>query len=251
MIEAIGEVAIYGAALEEMHNYFLSNSARNCILSLSERKLFTQKKRDFGICRPAIRFQSKKTIFFVALQYRFNLLQMDIWDKQKRSEVMSKIRSKDTKPEIKLRKGFHAQGFRYRINYKKLPGSPDIVFPKYMTAIFVNGCFWHGHDNCKLSHIPKSNVDFWQNKIQKNKLRDKNIKYLLISSGWKVIVVWECEIKTKLKLKRTVDKIANWFRRLEEPARKQLVRVQVYDEFDSDVKLVAEDRIVYSKKEQY
>jgi len=163
---------------------------------------------------------------------------------------MSKIRSKNTKPEIKLRKAFHAQGFRYRINYKKLPGSPDIVFPKYMTAIFVHGCFWHGHENCKLSHIPKSNVDFWQKKIQRNKLRDKNIKYLLITSGWKVIVVWECEIKTKLKLKRTVDKIGSWLKGLDQPPKKRLVHVQLYDEFEDDVKIVAEEDIAYPKPKQ-
>ena len=92
---------------------------------------------------------------------------MDIWDKKKRSEVMSKIRSKNTKPEMTLRKALFANGYRYRINYKKLPGKPDIVFPKYKTAIFVHGCFWHGHDiNCIDSHIPKTNTSFWIEKIR-------------------------------------------------------------------------------------
>ena len=84
---------------------------------------------------------------------------MDIWDKKKRSEVMSKIRSKNTKPEILLRKALFAKGYRYRINDKRLPGKPDIVLPKYKTVIFVHGCFWHGHENCKIAHIPKSNIE--------------------------------------------------------------------------------------------
>lgn len=185
------------------------------------------------------------------MQYSFNPPhEMDIWDKQKRSEVMSKIRSKDTKPELKLRKALFAQGLRYRVHYKMLPGSPDIVFPKYKTVIFVQGCFWHGHENCKLSHLPKSNAVFWKNKIEKNKNRDKQIKYQLIVSGWKVIEVWECEIKTKLKLKRTVDKITNWLRKLEVSAQEGLVHVQVYDEFDDDVKIVAEEDIAYCKLKQ-
>lgn len=94
---------------------------------------------------------------------------MDIWDKQKRTDVMARIRSKDTKPEIMLRKSLFAQGFRYRINYKKLPGKPDIVLPKYKTVIFVNGCFWHGHENCKIAHIPKSNIAFWEKRFQETK----------------------------------------------------------------------------------
>lgn len=92
---------------------------------------------------------------------------MDIWDKKKRSEVMSKIRSKNTKPEIALRKALFAKDYRYRINDKKLSGKPDIVLPQYKIVIFVYGCFWHGHENCKVAHIPKSNIDFWKDKIEK------------------------------------------------------------------------------------
>lgn len=123
---------------------------------------------------------------------------MDIWDKQKRTDVMSRIRSKDTKPEIMLRKSLFAQGFRYRINYKKLPGKPDIVLPKYKTVIFVNGCFWHGHENCKIAHIPKSNIAFWKKKISKNKERDLENNIKITQLGWKVITIWECEISKKL-----------------------------------------------------
>lgn len=128
---------------------------------------------------------------------------MDIWDKKKRSEVMSKIRSKNTKPEILLRKALFSKGLRYRINYKKLPGKPDIVFPKYKTVIFVHGCFWHGHKNCKIAHIPKSNINFWKNKIEKNKERD-GLNYERITYfGWKIVVVWECQIS-----KKTIQELA-------------------------------------------
>lgn len=128
---------------------------------------------------------------------------MDIWDKKKRSEVMSKIRSKNTKPEILLRKAVFSKGLRYRINYKKLPGKPDIVFPKYKTVIFVHGCFWHGHKNCKIAHIPKSNINFWKNKIEKNKERD-GLNYERITHlGWKIVVVWECQIS-----KKTIQELA-------------------------------------------
>lgn len=173
---------------------------------------------------------------------------MDIWDKQKRSEVMSKIRSKNTKPEIKLRKALFAQGFRYRINYKRLAGSPDIVFHKYKTVIFVQGCFWHGHHQCRLSHLPKSNTEFWKNKIEKNKQRDKDIKLNLIVSGWRVIEVWECEIRTKNKLKLVVGKICTCLRNLEESPQKRVVHIQIYDEFDNDIKIVAEDKVQYNNR---
>lgn len=119
---------------------------------------------------------------------------MDIWDKKKRSEVMSKIRSKDTKPELMIRQFLFSKGLRYRVNYKMLPGTPDIVFSKYKIAIFVNGCFWHGHD-CKDSHIPKTNINFWKNKIDKNKERDERNIFKIQSLGWKIFVMWECELK--------------------------------------------------------
>lgn len=123
---------------------------------------------------------------------------MDIWDKQKRTDVMSRIRCKDTKPEMMLRKSLFAQGLRYRIYYKKLPGKPDIVLPKYKTAIFVNGCFWHGHENCKIAHIPKSNIVFWEKKISRNKERDLENYTKITQLGWKVMTIWECEISKRL-----------------------------------------------------
>ena len=116
-----------------------------------------------------------------------------------RSENMARVKSKNTKPEIFLRKLLWPKGFRYRVNYKNLPGSPDIYLPKYKTAIFVNGCFWHMHENCKYSSIPKSNYEFWKNKLEGNVERDKKNYAQLESMGIKVIVVWGCEIKEILK----------------------------------------------------
>ena len=108
-------------------------------------------------------------------------------------KIMSAIKSKDTKPELLLRKALWKYGIRYRVNYKKLPGKPDIVITKYKIAIFCDGDFWHGH-NCKKGKLPSSNIDFWRGKISNNKLRDDKNSDLLIKLGWKVIIIWQCEI---------------------------------------------------------
>ena len=108
---------------------------------------------------------------------------------------MAAIKGKDTKPEMIVRKYLFSKGLRFRVHVKKLAGSPDIVLPKYKTIIFVNGCFWHGHDGCKYSHLPKSNEFFWEQKIRRNKARDIANDYVLQTQGWKVIHIWECEIK--------------------------------------------------------
>lgn len=120
---------------------------------------------------------------------------MDIKSKESRSYNMSRIRSKDTKPEELVRKYLFAQGFRYRKNDTRLPGKPDIVLPKYKTVIFVNGCFWHGHEGCKYFVWPKSNPSFWRQKIESNIQRDKHNCQMLVHQGWKVIVIWECSLK--------------------------------------------------------
>lgn len=112
-----------------------------------------------------------------------------------RSRCMAAIKGKDTKPELIVRKYLFSKGLRFRVHVKKLAGSPDIVLPKYKTIIFVNGCFWHGHDGCKYSHLPKSNEFFWEQKIRRNKARDIANDYILQTEGWKVIHFWECEIK--------------------------------------------------------
>lgn len=120
----------------------------------------------------------------------------DQFSQEKRSEIMSKISGKETKPEILVRKFLFANGFRYRKNVKLLPGSPDIVLPKYKTAIFVHGCFWHGHA-CKAAKLPETRKEFWTEKISSNVLRDNRNMDDLKSLGWKVIIVWQCEIKNK------------------------------------------------------
>ena len=108
---------------------------------------------------------------------------------------MSRIKSKDTKPEEVVRKYLFAHGFRYRKNDKELPGSPDIVLPKYKTVVFVNGCFWHAHEGCKWFTVPKSNTQFWISKFQVNKQRDQLDYEKLKDMGWKIEIVWECEIR--------------------------------------------------------
>ena len=123
---------------------------------------------------------------------------MDIWSKEKRSEVMSRIRSKNTKPERLLRKTLFHLGYRYRIHKKDLPGKPDIVLPKFNTIIFVHGCFWHYHADCKEGRIPDTNSIFWKNKLLKNVERDQRHIEDCKKLGWKVMTVWECEIEKKL-----------------------------------------------------
>ena len=120
---------------------------------------------------------------------------MDVHSKEVRSYNMSCIKGKGTKPEEMVRKYLFSQGFRYRKNDKRLPGTPDIVLPKHKTVIFVNGCFWHGHEGCKYFVWPKSNADFWKAKILQNIERDKRDFVYLEELGWRVIVVWECELK--------------------------------------------------------
>lgn len=139
---------------------------------------------------------------------------MDRLTTQQRHKNMAAIRSKDTKPEIIVRRGLWSRGFRYRLNHKGLPGRPDIVLKKYRTCIFVNGCFWHGHNvdmdilrNSTCCKIPKSNRDFWVAKIQRNKERDKEDQRKLAKMGWHCILVWECELKPTCR-EETLESIA-------------------------------------------
>ena len=119
----------------------------------------------------------------------------DIFSKSKRSEIMSKISGKETKPEVLIRKLLFAHGFRFRKNVKELPGKPDIVLAKYKTIIFIHGCFWHGHEDCRKAALPATNTEFWKEKIGKNIERDQKDIRILESLCWKVIVIWQCEIK--------------------------------------------------------
>ncbi len=125
----------------------------------------------------------------------------DIFTKQKRSEIMSKISGKETKPEILVRKFLFANGFRYRKNDKRYPGKPDIVLPKYKTVIFIHGCFWHGHD-CPAGKLPETRKEFWEDKIAGNITRDNRNSKELEQQGWKVIVIWQCELKNRKKQRK-------------------------------------------------
>lgn len=120
---------------------------------------------------------------------------------------MAAIRGKDTKPELLVRKFLFSRGFRYRLNHPRLPGHPDIVLRKYRTVIFVNGCFWHGHENCRYFRLPKTNVDFWKNKIERNRERDKEEQHRLAEMGWHCVTVWECQLKPKVRA-RTLESLA-------------------------------------------
>ena len=117
---------------------------------------------------------------------------------------MSRIRSKDTKPEMLVRKFLHKSGFRYRLHVKDLPGKPDIVLPKYKTVVFVHGCFWHGHEGCKYYVVPKTKTEWWVNKINRNKTIDAQSISSLQSTGWNVVEIWECELKKGLFQKTLV-----------------------------------------------
>jgi DNA mismatch endonuclease (patch repair protein) len=119
----------------------------------------------------------------------------DVFTKEKRSEVMRAVKSRDTRPEITLRKKLFALGLRYRLNVKALPGKPDLVFPKHRTVVFVHGCFWHGHKCKRGARAPKQNADYWREKIARNKARDKKNAAELKKLGWRVVTVWECEIR--------------------------------------------------------
>jgi DNA mismatch endonuclease (patch repair protein) len=119
----------------------------------------------------------------------------DIYSKQKRSELMSRVRSGNTKPEMLVRSALHSLGYRFRLHRKDLPGSPDVVLPKHRTAVFVHGCFWHQHPGCKKSTLPKQNATFWSNKLARNVEHDNEVRRKLEEAGWKVLVLWECEVK--------------------------------------------------------
>ncbi|MDE5657495.1 MAG: very short patch repair endonuclease [Muribaculaceae bacterium] len=123
----------------------------------------------------------------------------DVLSKEQRRRCMSHIRSKDTKPEVLVRRFLFASGFRFRLHRKDLPGKPDIVLPKYKTAIFINGCFWHGHQNCKYATIPETNREFWLTKISRNVERDKATYSELRRQGWSIIEIWQCQLKPKQK----------------------------------------------------
>lgn len=137
----------------------------------------------------------------------------DVFSAEKRREIMASISAKDTKPELMLRKSLHRQGYRYRLHSKHLPGKPDLVFAKFNAAVFVNGCFWHGH-GCHLFRLPSSNREYWKNKIDTNRSRDEKVRSLLLSDKWRVLTVWECSMKGKgrLEIELLISKVEEWLK---------------------------------------
>lgn len=135
----------------------------------------------------------------------------DVVDAATRSRMMSGIRGKNTSPEVLIRKALHAKGFRFRIHVIDLPGKPDLVLPKHRAAVFVHGCFWHGH-NCRYFKVPKTRPDFWLDKIAKNQTRDELQVTALMSDGWRVLIIWECAVRFMKRQKNflLIDLVADW-----------------------------------------
>ncbi|AOE65285.1 very short patch repair endonuclease [Pseudomonas corrugata] len=136
---------------------------------------------------------------------------VDIVDVATRSRMMSGIQSKNTKPEILIRRALHSRGFRFRLHAKHLPGKPDLVLPKYKAIVFVHGCFWHGH-TCRYFKIPQTRPDFWLEKIGKNQMRDQAHEASLLALGWRVLVIWECAVRSMKREKSflLIDLMAEW-----------------------------------------
>ena len=132
----------------------------------------------------------------------------DIMTPEQRHKCMAAIKGKDTKPEMLVRRYLHACGFRYSLHCKKLPGSPDLVFRSLRTVIFIHGCFWHGHEKCKYYRLPKSNTEFWRDKVEQNRQRDSAVIQELESKGWRVFIIWECELKNKSTREATLRRIS-------------------------------------------
>jgi len=135
----------------------------------------------------------------------------DFMTPKQRSKCMSRVRGKNTKPELTLRKRLWAQGFRYRLQ-SNLPGKPDIVLPKYKTVLFVHGCFWHHHEGCPKSKLPDTRTEFWTDKIAANVDRDRRNIAELKHEGWRIAIVWECSLKKRIAAEDTIEKLLNWIR---------------------------------------
>ncbi len=167
----------------------------------------------------------------------------DIMTPEQRHRCMAAIRGKDTKPEIIVRKYLFSRGLRYRVNVKKLPGSPDIVLKKYGVVIFIDGCFWHGHKGCKHYRLPSTNVDFWKAKISRNIARDYVNNVDLNLAGWKVIRIWECEIKTKAKREETLQTLYTQItsnQHIQKTKRIKKQKSRTYDDYPDDFNIAAE-----------
>lgn len=149
--------------------------------------------------------QSAGLVISPAEEVWYTVPAMDTMTPEQRHYAMSRIRSTENRPEREIRSQLHRFGFRFRKNYRRLAGSPDIVLPRYQAVIFVNGCFWHAHRNCSKFRLPRTNTEFWRNKLERNRRRDRETVEKLLAEGWRVAVVWECSITGR----RRADKISN------------------------------------------
>lgn len=167
----------------------------------------------------------------------------DFLTSQQRHVNMAAIHGKDTKPEVVVRRWLWGHGYRYRLNHPRLPGKPDIVMRKYRTCIFVNGCFWHGHEGCRYYTIPKTNTEFWVAKIHRNQERDVEVQHQLASMGWHSITIWECELKPKSRDK-TLESLVFTLNRIflqDHSFRRYIVP-------EEEPMMAAEDIVDYNKK---
>ena len=167
---------------------------------------------------------------------------MDKLTKEQRHRCMSAIKNKDTKPELLVRKFLFSRGFRYRLNHPWLPGHPDLVLRKYRTVIFVNGCFWHGHEGCKYYVLPKTNVEFWSAKIERNRKRDAEEQHQLASMGWHCITIWECQLKPKVR-QQTLEALEYTLYHIYLEDR----RIKSYETTEEEYSMVAEPVESYGK----
>ena len=158
---------------------------------------------------------------------------------EQRHRCMAAVKGKNTKPEMIVRLYLHSLGYRYGLHNKKLAGSPDLVLRKYRTVIFIHGCFWHGHEGCKYSHLPKTNEEFWQEKITRNQQRDQEALRQLKEKGWNVITIWECELKNKDKREVTLSSLTHKLQQFKTPYADCFI--------DTKPLLVAEAESEYSK----
>ena len=156
---------------------------------------------------------------------------------------MAAIHGKDTKPEMIVRKWLWGRGYRYRLNHPRLPGKPDIVMRKYRTCIFVNGCFWHGHEGCKYYTTPKTNMEFWVNKVRRNKERDSKVQRELAAMGWHSITIWECELKPNVR-EKTLESLAYTLNRI----FLQDHSIRRYEIPEEEPMMAAEDMVDYNYK---
>lgn len=168
---------------------------------------------------------------------------MDKLTKEQRHRCMSAIKGKNTKPELLVRKFLFSRGFRYRLNYPRLPGHPDLVLRKYRTVIFVNGCFWHGHQGCKYYTLPKANIEFWKNKIERNRNRDLAERQKIVSMGWHCITIWECQLKPKVR-QQTLEALVYTLSHIFLEDR----RIEPYKEREEDLTMVADSTVGYESK---